>query len=78
MQALAQATIQELHDKLATRSAQVEEVQRTLQAARSSAADEMASLQRQVQHLTQLAQQQDEQQLKVSCKCWLSDVCSKY
>lgn len=66
VQALAQATIQEVHDKLAARTAQVEDVQRSLQYARQSAAGEVASLQRQVQQLTQLARQQDQQQLKVS------------
>ena len=66
VQALAQATIQELHDKLAARSALLEDAQRNLQAARGSAAAEVGHLQRQVQHLTQLAQQQDQQHLKVS------------
>lgn len=78
VQALAQATIQELHDKLAARSAQLEEVQGNLASARGTAASEVASLQRQLHQLTQLAQQQEQQHLQVSLHCVLPWACQSY
>ena len=72
VQALAQATIQELHGKLAVRGGQVEEGQRRLAALRASAAAEVQALQTQLQHLTQQAQQQDQRHIKVGHCLWLS------
>lgn len=66
VQALAQSTIQDLHNKLAARSAEVEDGERRLQAARSLAAAEVGGLQDQIELLTQQLQLQDQRHVKVS------------
>lgn len=66
VQALAQSTIQDLHTKLAARSAEVEDGERRLQAARSRAAAEVGSLQDQIEQLTHQLQLQDHRHVKVS------------
>ncbi len=65
MQALAQSTIQDLHNKLAARTGEAEECQRRLQAARSMAAGEVAGLQDQIQQLSHQLQLQDQRHVKV-------------
>ena len=65
VQALAQSTIQDLHNKLAARSAEVEDGERRLQAARSLAAAEVGALQDQIEQLTQQLQLQDQRHVKV-------------
>ena len=65
MQALAQSTIQDLHNKLAARSAEVEEGERRVQAARSLAAAEVAGLQDRIEQLTHQLQLQDQRHVKV-------------
>ena len=66
MQALAQSTIQDLHNKLAARSAEVEEGNRRLQAARSLAAAEVDGLQTQIEQLTHQLQLQDQRHIQAS------------
>lgn len=65
MQALAQSTIQDLHSKLAARTAEVEEGERRVQAARSLAAAEVAGLQDRIEQLTHQLQLQDQRHVKV-------------
>ena len=65
MQALAQSTIQDLHNKLAAKTGEVEECQRRLQAARSMAAGEVAGLQDQIEELSHQLQLQDQRHVKV-------------
>ncbi|DBB03226.1 TPA: hypothetical protein ACH3X1_013287 [Trebouxia sp. C0004] len=64
VQALAQSTIQELHNKLAAKTGEVEGCQRRLQAARSMAAGEVASLQDQIEQLSHQLQLQDQRHVK--------------
>ena len=66
MQALAQTTIQDLHNKLAAKSAEVEDGQRRLQATRKLAGVEVASLQDQLEQVTHQLQVQDHRHVKVS------------
>lgn len=66
MQALAQSTIQDLHNKLAARSAEVGGGEQRLQAARSLAAAEVCGLQDQIEQLTHQLQLQDQRHVKVS------------
>ena len=66
VQALAQSTIQDLHDKLAAKSAEVEDGQRRLQATRKLAGVEVASLQDQLEQVTHQLQVQDHRHVKVS------------
>lgn len=65
VQALAQSTIQDLHNKLATKSGEVEECHRRLQATRSMAAGEVAGLQDQIEQLSHQLQLQDQRHVKV-------------
>lgn len=65
VQALAQSTIQDLHSKLAAKSAEVEDGKRRLQASRSLAAEEAAHLQDQVEQLSHQLQLQDQRHVKV-------------
>lgn len=65
VQALAQSTIQDLHSKLAAKSAEVEDGRRRLQASRSQAAEEAAHLQDQVEQLSHQLQLQDQRHVKV-------------
>ncbi|DBA77875.1 TPA: hypothetical protein ACH3X1_009227 [Trebouxia sp. C0004] len=64
VQALAQSTIQDLHNKLAAKTGEVEGCQRQLQAAPSMAAVEVASLQDQIEQLSHQLQLQDQRHVK--------------
>ncbi len=66
VQALAQSTIQDLHNKLAAKSAEVEDGKRRLQATRNMAANEVDDLQEQIEQLSQQLQLQDQRHVKVS------------
>lgn len=66
VQALAQSTIQDLHHKLAARSAEVEDGERRLQAAQRQAAAEVGGLQDQIEQLNHHLQLQDQRHVKVS------------
>ena len=72
VQALAQSTIQDLHNKLAARTGEVEECQRRLQAARSTAAGEVAGLQDQIEQLSHQLQLQDQRHVKVCLAALMS------
>ena len=65
MQALAQSTIQDLHNQLAAKSAEVEDGKRQVAAVRSRTAAEVAALQDQLEQLTHQLQLQDERHVKV-------------
>ena len=65
MQALAQSTIQDLHNQLAAKSAEGEDGKRQIAAMRSRTAAEVAALQDQLEQLTHQMQFQDERHVKV-------------
>ncbi|KAA6420754.1 MAG: hypothetical protein FRX49_09331 [Trebouxia sp. A1-2] len=64
VQALAQSTIQDLHNKLAAKTGEVEECHRRLQAARSMAAGEVTGLQDRIEQLSHQLQLQDQRHVK--------------
>ena len=72
VQALAQSTIQDLHNKLAAKTGEVEECQRRLQAARSMAAGEVAGLQDQIEQLSHQLQLQDQRHVKVCLAAFMT------
>lgn len=66
MQALAQLTIQDLHTKLAARSAEAEKGEQRVQTARILAAAEVGGLQDRIEQLTHQLQLQDQRHVKVT------------
>ena len=73
VQALAQATIQDLHNQLAAKSGEVEDGKRQVQSVRARSASEVEALQDQLEQLTQQLQLQDERHVQVTmttfCHC---------
>lgn len=66
VQALAQSTIQDLHSKLAARSAEIEGGGQRLEAAHRQAAAEVGGLQDQLEQLTHQLQLQDQRHIKAN------------